>query len=270
MPTLILPKPDGQQPAARRRVEALAEVLCAAGWQVLLTPALYHLPDDSPLWERLAALDTAVALGWLHPRALEWLLRRRGVNCDGWQLLNLDAYASADEVIAAVGSPADAEGGRETFAGEPGPRWYPVADLSRCSNCGHCLQFCLFGVYALDAAGQVQVTNPDACKDGCPACSRVCPSSAIMFPRYDDPAIAGAPGQFLERDAEARRMFYTRTERPCPLCAAKTDTEIASLTADGCCPECGRELDAVAPEPSATLDEIDALIGRLDDLHGAR
>src|SRR5207302_6046724 len=35
--------------------------------------------------------------------------------------------------------------------------------------------------------------NQDNCKRGCPACSRVCPEHAIMFPDYKTPAIAGAP-----------------------------------------------------------------------------
>ncbi len=35
--------------------------------------------------------------------------------------------------------------------------------------------------------------NQDNCKRGCPACSRVCPEHAIIFPDYKTPAIAGAP-----------------------------------------------------------------------------
>ena len=68
-----------------------------------------------------------------------------------------------------------------------------MLDGSRCVNCQHCLQFCLFGVYTLDAQGNVAVSRPDQCKPGCPACSRVCPQGAIMFPLYErDAAIAGA------------------------------------------------------------------------------
>lgn len=73
------------------------------------------------------------------------------------------------------------------------PRWYPVIDRVRCQNCQECLNFCLFGVYGLDAEGRVWVEMPDACRPGCPACARVCPSGAIMFPDYSDPAIAGGP-----------------------------------------------------------------------------
>jgi hypothetical protein len=267
MPTIIISRSQDEQPERTALVEQLVGQLSAHS--VLLTPDLYHVNDDSPLWDRLAALSGhVIILGWLHPRAMEWLLRRHGVSCDGWQIINLAAAASAAEVLAAL-PPAGPEAGLEQLDTQCDTRWYPVVDLSRCTNCGHCLQFCLFGVYELDADGQVRVSQPDSCKAGCPACSRICPSSAIMFPLYhQDPAIAGAPDQFVQRDAEARRMFYSRTEQPCPLCAVKTGTEIAGITTDGCCPECGRELDTFEPEPSATLDEIDALIDKLDDLRG--
>jgi NAD-dependent dihydropyrimidine dehydrogenase PreA subunit len=72
-------------------------------------------------------------------------------------------------------------------------RWYPVIDYSRCTNCLECLDFCLFGVYGVDKLDRITVENQDSCKKGCPACSRVCPEQAIMFPDYKTPAIAGAP-----------------------------------------------------------------------------
>lgn len=72
-------------------------------------------------------------------------------------------------------------------------RWYPVIDYSRCTNCMECLDFCLFGVYGVDGLDRIVVENQDSCKKGCPACSRVCPEQAIIFPDYKTPAIAGAP-----------------------------------------------------------------------------
>ena len=75
----------------------------------------------------------------------------------------------------------------------PPRRWYPVIDYSRCTNCMECLDFCLFGVYGVDGADRITVENQDNCKKGCPACSRVCPEHAIMFPDHKTPAIAGAP-----------------------------------------------------------------------------
>ena len=75
---------------------------------------------------------------------------------------------------------------------QPQRRWYPVIDYSRCTNCMECLDFCLFGVYDVDKGDRITVENQDNCKKGCPACSRVCPEHAIMFPDYKTPAIAGA------------------------------------------------------------------------------
>lgn len=71
-------------------------------------------------------------------------------------------------------------------------RWYPVIDFSRCTNCMECIDFCLFGVYGVDGAETILVEQPDNCRKGCPACSRVCPENAIIFPQHKAPAIAGA------------------------------------------------------------------------------
>jgi NAD-dependent dihydropyrimidine dehydrogenase PreA subunit len=71
-------------------------------------------------------------------------------------------------------------------------RWYPVIDYSRCTNCMECIDFCLFGVYGVDAAERILVEQQDNCKKGCPACSRVCPENAIIFPEHKTSAIAGS------------------------------------------------------------------------------
>ena len=54
-----------------------------------------------------------------------------------------------------------------------------------------CLSFCLFGVYGVDGEKRIQVQNQDNCKTNCPACSRVCPEAAIMFPKYKAGPING-------------------------------------------------------------------------------
>jgi Pyruvate/2-oxoacid:ferredoxin oxidoreductase delta subunit len=69
--------------------------------------------------------------------------------------------------------------------------WFPVIDYDRCTNCMQCLSFCLFGVYGVDADSHIQVQNNDNCKTNCPACSRVCPEAAIMFPKYKAGPING-------------------------------------------------------------------------------
>jgi Pyruvate/2-oxoacid:ferredoxin oxidoreductase delta subunit len=79
---------------------------------------------------------------------------------------------------------------RSTERGDWKP-WFPVIDYARCTNCMQCLSFCLFGVYGVDAEKKIQVQNQDQCKTNCPACSRVCPEAAIMFPKYKSGPING-------------------------------------------------------------------------------
>jgi len=73
-----------------------------------------------------------------------------------------------------------------TTMNEPGKwkPWFPVIDYTRCTNCMQCLSFCLFDVYGVSEDHKIQVQNNDNCKTNCPACSRVCPEVAIMFPKY--------------------------------------------------------------------------------------
>src|SRR5437867_1758347 len=79
--------------------------------------------------------------------------------------------------------------------------WFPVIDYDRCTNCMQCLSFCLFGVYGVDDQHRIQVQNNDNCKTNCPACSRVCPEAAIMFPKYK----AGPINGDLVSDADLQR-----------------------------------------------------------------
>jgi NAD-dependent dihydropyrimidine dehydrogenase PreA subunit len=95
--------------------------------------------------------------------------------------------------VQADAAPAGPRFTPEQLLEQPGRRWYPVIDYSRCTNCMECIDFCLFGVYGVDRYDRILVEHQDNCKRGCPACSRVCPEHAIMFPDYKTPAIAGAP-----------------------------------------------------------------------------
>lgn len=80
--------------------------------------------------------------------------------------------------------------GTISYTGDWKP-WYPIIDYDRCSNCLQCLNFCLFGVYTTDDEGKVKVNQAQKCKDMCPACSRVCPEEAVIFPKHEDSPIDG-------------------------------------------------------------------------------
>jgi heterodisulfide reductase subunit A-like polyferredoxin len=86
----------------------------------------------------------------------------------------------------------------ESLPGEEQEAWNPVIDKERCTDCGKCHDFCLFGVYSVNE-GTVKVTQPRNCKNNCPACARVCPSKAIIFPKYEKSPING--GLHDEEDA---------------------------------------------------------------------
>lgn len=111
---------------------------------------------------------------------------------DATGAVNVSVHDVADR--DAAGITALVEQVRETAGavkhGEWKP-WFPVIDYDRCTNCMQCLSFCLFGVYGVDDASRIQVQNNDNCKTNCPACSRVCPEAAIMFPKYKAGPING-------------------------------------------------------------------------------
>ena len=96
--------------------------------------------------------------------------------------------SSVDEIAGRVES---ARVGRKAVHYGGWKPWFPVIDYDRCTNCMQCLSFCLFGVYGADRGGHIQVQNQDNCKTNCPACSRVCPEAAIMFPKYKAGPING-------------------------------------------------------------------------------
>lgn len=93
-----------------------------------------------------------------------------------------------EAIVAAAEQLVAGNGAVKSGAWKP---WFPVIDYQRCTNCMQCLSFCLFDVYGVSKEGKIQVRNQDNCKTECPACSRVCPEVAIMFPKYRHAPING-------------------------------------------------------------------------------
>lgn len=239
--------------------------LCEAGFDVRFVPHLYHLAEESPLWREMAALEGPSAfLLPLYPRPVEALLRRHGAWPLGSLAIDLRVWEHAEALVADLRkrmAVLPGSGSVSALEGTAGLRWYPVVDEGRCTHCGSCRQFCLFGVYELDERNRIRIVHPDRCKPGCPACSRICPQGALMFPLYGkDAAIAGAPGQYPKPDAAARKMYYARTGLTCPTCGQAGKPGVSSATP--VCEECGR------PRVAATgrRDELDALLDGLEQL----
>jgi predicted amidohydrolase len=77
---------------------------------------------------------------------------------------------------------------------------------------------------------------------------------SVMFPSYDkDPAIAGAPGQFVKFDKHAARMWQMQ---------ARAASE-ASAGGEGSEGSMGR---VPAEPPPAAFDDLDALVDQLDEV----
>ncbi|MBP8960093.1 MAG: 4Fe-4S binding protein [Bacteroidales bacterium] len=83
------------------------------------------------------------------------------------------------------------------------PSWYPIIDYSRCTGCGQCADFCIFGVYEKNE-NSVKVVNPKGCKNNCPACARICPSVAIIFPKYTQGGAIGGSDEIDEQIEQQR------------------------------------------------------------------
>jgi NAD-dependent dihydropyrimidine dehydrogenase PreA subunit len=88
--------------------------------------------------------------------------------------------------------------------------WYPVIDKKRCIECGKCHDFCLFGVYTVENK-RVRVAQPQNCKNNCPACARMCPGKAIIFPKYEkSPINGGTEQEETFNPEEMDRMYHDR------------------------------------------------------------
>ncbi|MBN2163600.1 MAG: hypothetical protein JXR25_14770 [Pontiellaceae bacterium] len=147
----------------------------AGGESVLVIPDLCRaVADGDPM---LGGAFSEVHA--CHPRAVQSLFRFAGHPLpDTTQVIDCRCDGAGH---AALGTMED----------KP-PAWYPVIDYDRCSSCGQCLEFCLFGVYEKAPDGRIRVVNPDQCKNNCPACARICPEAAIIFPKSVEVPINGA------------------------------------------------------------------------------
>ena len=165
--------------------------------------------------------------------------------------------------------------GPSAEAREPGnwKPWFPVIDFDRCTNCMQCLSFCLFDVYGVSKGGQIQVQNHDNCKTDCPACSRVCPEVAILFPKYRHGPIHGGEIQADDVRREAMKVDISallggdiyaalrdRSEKAKSRFSKERDEERALKERQKCLVKLQKNLDIPAEVLASlpTLDEIQA------------
>ena len=211
--------------------DAIAKGITGAGLaaQIHVADSIYDMYDHDPGVAYLQGFTgDLIVIAWHYPKATKWILARHNLEVNGKtrKLHCLDAREMKAEALlqrvkdilagrasAVVEPPPKAEGKgqgdltpkqRGEIAereleppanAELSPRWYPVIDYDQCTNCMECMDFCLFGVYGVDHGATLRVAQQDQCRQDCPACSRVCPVGAIVFPKYlTNQTIAGAAG----------------------------------------------------------------------------
>jgi Pyruvate/2-oxoacid:ferredoxin oxidoreductase delta subunit len=151
--------------------------------------------------------------------------------------------------------------------------WFPVIDYQRCTNCMQCLSFCLFEVYGTSAEGKIQVRNQDHCKTDCPACSRVCPEVAILFPKYRHGPINGDEVRADDVRREAMKvdisallggdiyaMLRDRNEKARSRFSKERDEERALKERQTCLVKLRSQMDIeIPPEVLASLPSADQI-----------
>ena len=212
-----------------------------------------------------ASVKTVDLMGWIggspKPEQLARYLEPRKMNGEAADAGAI-AKPPANGLSAEIG---DGTAGEEVPLTEtPARRWYPVIDYSRCTNCMECIDFCLFGVYGVDGAETILVEQPDNCRKGCPACSRVCPENAIIFPQHKTPAIAGSS---IENAGGLKIDLSILFGAPnaIDIAAQERDVELVAVGRDAVGLTVGipkRQTD----KPDEPKDDLDKLMDQLDDL----
>jgi NAD-dependent dihydropyrimidine dehydrogenase PreA subunit len=229
-------------PAAKERI---LTALSQTGQEIEAVGDLCGLAAHrDPRLQRWAAAPQLVVVACF-PRAVRWLFHAAGATLSQEKVRCLNMRTQTpEEIIASIADCglgiADSSSGANPQSAIRNPHsdwvpWFPVIDYDRCKNCKQCLNFCLFGVYQLSQEGKVQVRNPAGCKTNCPACARMCPQKAIIFPKYGEAPIngdevpaaagpcagpdAGQPGDLYERirrRESGRKRFATQTPEASP------------------------------------------------------
>ena len=172
----------------RPDITRLVSALINADYQVNIVPDICKIAVSDAVQMDTIAAATIVAC---YPRAVRALFDGMGLKPEHvFDIRN----QSCEQVLAEMGISQPVFFPEHPFpdlAPDEGQEaWNPVIDNERCTKCGKCHDFCLFGVYAIEN-DIVKVKQPQNCKNNCPACARVCPSKAIIFPKYEKSPING-------------------------------------------------------------------------------
>lgn len=185
---------------SKEKVAEIATAMINGGYTVSIVPDLCRQAQESSQEEmQEIASGRVLACHW---RAVRSLFDRLGLETRSIEDLRT---CSVEEVLARLGlcySETKDATQKDVFLDQIASfpvengtdAWYPVLDKTRCKECGKCHDFCLFGVYTIENK-QVRVVQPENCKNNCPACARMCPDQAIIFPKYEKSPINGGMAQ---------------------------------------------------------------------------
>lgn len=222
-----------------------------------------------------------------YPRAVKWLFAAAGADLrDDAQVLNMRTQGAEEVLTGLLGDERPDRPDRPNpqaealLFGQNEPSkwkpWFPVIDYARCTNCMQCLSFCLFDVYGVSKEGKIQVQNQTNCKTDCPACSRVCPEVAILFPKYRSGPINGEEVSTEDVRREAMKVdisallggdIYSalrdRSARASSRFSAERDEDRALKERQRCLTKLSQDMD-IPPEVLASLPSIDQIRARAE------
>ena len=169
----------------------------------------------------LTSLDKAYDRKFIvacYPRAIKNIFSQNQISISNFEVLNFRELSedvlieTLRKIIKAQSPPVKYEVKRSSLEV---PAWYPVIDTSRCTLCGQCARFCVFGVYKFNKSS-LEVVNPLSCKNNCPACGRTCPASALIFPRLPENSVLSGANPGTETPAKSDKkegLFVLLNER---------------------------------------------------------
>ena len=184
----------------QKKIEAVRAACSQAAIPCVIVPDLCYLSAKDP--ENLRRLAGAEVVLACQPRAV------RALFPDAVRYMDLRTE-SVDSAMAVVRSASAASVTCEPSSPSSWVPWFPVIDSGRCVQCRKCVDFCLFGVFAVDGAS-VKVAQPDHCKTDCPACARICPQNAIIFPKSEEPRLNGSLAEPVAPSPLDRAAFRER------------------------------------------------------------
>jgi NAD-dependent dihydropyrimidine dehydrogenase PreA subunit len=197
--------------------QEVQSALHCSGMDIITVPDLCGLAARRHLKLEHIAASESLTIVACYPRAVKWLFYSAGVTLsETVKILNMREQ-TIEEIKNILGKEKNqVESINDTtfpdFSDNKESEWipwFPVIDYDRCKNCQQCASFCLFGTYETTSDGRVVVSNPHHCKTNCPACARICPEAAIMFPKLEESPINGDE---IRNEQETRALIQLNTE----------------------------------------------------------